>query len=279
MAYDDYEVLEQIAKGTRSAVYRARDRRSGRLVALKRLGDDSGFQEWEREVIALEKISSPNVVQLHESGRLNHGGYLALEWIEGQTLEAKAAQQRLSLDDFALVASCLLHALYSVHQAQFLHRDVTPANLMQASDRTWKLIDFGQARLLGAGSQQPLVGSVHCMAPEQFENGTLDERTDFYALGCTLHFALTGSFAHMGETTAEVIASHLHPEPSRLAQIRPDLPPSAVAWVGWLMSRRPADRPQSSWEAENKLMSATVDTTSPRASLRSLTEHGEVAKW
>ena len=260
MAYDDYEVLEQLAEGTRSTIYRARDRRCGRVVALKRLVDDSGFQEWEREVTALEKISAPNVVQLLESGRLNRGGYLALEWIEGQTLDNKATQLPLTLDEFAMVASCSLHALHAVHWAQLLHRDVTPANLMQASDGTWKLIDFGQARLLGDASQQPLVGSVHCMAPEQFENGTLDERTDIYALGCTLHFALTGSFAHKGETPAEVIASHLYPEPSRLAQIRPDLPAAAIAWVGWLMSRQPSDRPQSYWEALEKLLSACFDS-------------------
>ena len=260
MAYDDYEVLEQISKGTRSTICRARDSRSGQIVALKRLGDDAGFQEWEREVSALEKIRSPNVVHLHESGRLMRGGYLALEWLEGQTLDAKATQRPLSPDEFAMVASCALRALYATHQAGFLHRDVSPANLMQASDGTWKLIDFGQARLLSDATQQPLVGSVHCMAPEQFEKGTLDERTDFYALGCTLHFALTGRFAHAGETTAEVITSHLYPELSRLAQMRPDLPPAAIDWVEWLMSRQPADRPQSYRETVDKLMSACFDS-------------------
>jgi eukaryotic-like serine/threonine-protein kinase len=262
MAYDDYEVLELIAEGTRSTIHRARDRRSGLAVALKRLGDDSGFQEWEREVVALEKISSVNVVQLLESGRLDRGGYLALEWIEGQTLDAKATQQSLTLDEFVVVASCSLRALHAVHGAQFLHRDVTPANLMQASDGTWKLIDFGQARLMGDASQQALVGSVHCMAPEQFENGMLDECTDFYALGCTLHFALTGRFAHAGGTTAEVIASHLYPEPPRLEQIRPDLPAAVIAWVGWLMSRQPPDRPQSCWDALNELLSVSFDSRS-----------------
>jgi serine/threonine protein kinase len=259
---DDYEVLEQIAEGSRSMVHRARDKRSGQIVALKRLKDESGYHEWEREVTALELIHGINVIQLRESGRLTRGGYLALEWLGGQTLEARATDQPLSLHEFAMIASSALHALYSVHQAGFLHRDVKPSNFMLADNGVWKLIDFGEARRIEDASQQPLVGSIHAMAPEQFENGVLDERTDYYSLGCTLHFALTGRFAHAGETTPEVITSHLHPDPPGLAQAKPDLPQAVIVWVERLMSRHPQDRPQNYWEALDALMSACFDSTS-----------------
>lgn len=259
---DDYEVLEQIAEGSRSTVHRARDQCSGRIVALKRLKDESGYQEWEREVTALELIHGINVVQLRESGRLTCGGYLALEWLGGQTLEVKVTEQPLSLHEFSMVAASALNALYSVHQVGFLHRDVKPSNLMEADDGVWKLIDFGEARRIEDASLQPLVGSIHAMAPEQFENGTLDERTDYYALGCTLFFALTGRYAHAGETTPEVITSHLHPDPPELSQARPDLPQAMVTWVEGLMSRHPHDRPQNYREALGTLMPACLDSSS-----------------
>jgi len=260
MAHDDYVVIEQISEVGFTKIHRAHDKRTGLVVALKVLGDDSGLQEWVREVSALGRIRSMNVVQLLESGRFSRGGYLALEWLGGQTLAGTARQHQLSLDEFVMVTACALQALHDVHGAHILHRDVTPSNLMQATDGTWKLIDFGQARPLGDASQQPLVGSVHCMAPEQFGDAVLDERTDLYSLGCTLYFALAGTFAHTGESTVEVITSHLRPEPSRLAQIRPDLPSTVVAWVEWLMSRQPMARPSSCREAERKFMSASFDS-------------------
>jgi serine/threonine protein kinase len=260
MAYDDYDLLEKIAMGARTTVYRATDKRSGLTVAIKKLGDESGYQEWEREVFALETIKSPNVVTLHESGRFRRGGYLALEWLGGLTLEAKVLNQPLTLGELSLLASCALQALHDIHWQQFLHRDVSPANLKQARDGSWKLIDFGQARRLGDASEQPLVGSVHCMAPEQFEGKTLDERTDYYALACTLHFGLTGRFAHWGDTNAEVITSHLYPRPTALAEMRPDLPTAVTDWVEWLMSRHPADRPQNYWRAQERLMAACFDS-------------------
>lgn len=259
---DDYEVLEKVAEGSRSTVHRARDRRSGQTVALKRLGDKSGYQEWEREVTALDLISGLGVIQLLESGRLTCGGYLVLEWLSGPTLEARATERPLSLHEFSIVASSALHSLNSVHQAGFLHCDVKPSNFMRADDGIWKLIDFGEARRIEDASRQPLVGSIHVMAPEQFENGRLDERTDYYSLGCSLHFALTGRFAHAGETTPEVITSHLHPDPIGLAQARPDLPQAGVLWVEKLMSRHPQDRPHSYGEALETLMSACFDSHS-----------------
>lgn len=259
---DDYEVLEKVAEGSRSTLHRARDRRSGQTVALKRLGDKSGYQEWEREVTALDQIRGLNVIQLLESGCLTRGGYLALEWLDGQTLEAKTTDHPLSMHEFCMVASSALHALNSVHQAGFLHRDVKPSNFMQADDGVWKLIDFGEARRIEDASRQPLVGSIHVMAPEQFENGRLDECTDYYSLGCSLHFALTARYAHAGEITPQVITSHLHPEPTGLAHSRPDLPQAVVSWVEKLMSRHPQDRPHSYGEALETLMSACFDSHS-----------------
>ncbi|GEP42060.1 hypothetical protein BGE01nite_13510 [Brevifollis gellanilyticus] len=246
---DDFEVLQKIAESDRGGIYQARDRRDGRIIALKKFEDLARLPTWEREAHALSTIRGDNVVKLMESGILPQGAYLALEWLEGESLDARASRDPLSLTEFARLTSQTLDALHSVHRAGFLHRDVKPANLQQGGDGIWTLIDFGESRPLGVSSRQPLVGSIHCMAPEQFEERHLDVRTDLYALGCTLFFALTSRFAHVGETTPEVMTSHLYPEPPALADARPDLPASLVAWVEKLMSRLPGDRPQSCQEA------------------------------
>ncbi|MES2593918.1 MAG: serine/threonine-protein kinase [Verrucomicrobiota bacterium] len=250
---DDFEVLQKIAESDHGAVYQAQDRREGRIIALKRFDEPARLLAWEREVRALGAIRGEYVVKLMESGHLEQGAYLALEWLNGESLDARASREPLSVTEFARLTSQALGALHSVHRAGYLHRDVKPANLQQGGDGIWTLIDFGEARPFGEGSRQPLVGSIHCMAPEQFEERHLDERTDLYALGCTLFFALTGRFAHGGDTTPEVITSHLYPEAPRLAQTRPDLPASLIAWVEKLMARLPEDRPQTCQQALENL--------------------------
>lgn len=242
----DFEVLQQVAASDRCTLSQASDRRSGRLVALKQWSmDGTGLPSWQREVQALDAVHGNHVVELLESGYDAQGVYLALEWLDGGTLEACVAREPLSTDGFVLFAAQALDALRCVHDAGWLHRDVTPVNFMQGTGGLWKLVDFGEACPLGDGSQQPLVGSIHTMAPEQFEGGVLDARTDLYSLGCTFFIALTGRFAHEGDTTAQIITSHLHPDPSGLAQARPDLPGGLILAVEKLMSRQPQDRPQT----------------------------------
>jgi len=250
----DFEVLQQVATSARGTLCQARDRRSGRLVALKQWSmDGTGLASLQREVQALDAVQGNHVVELLESGYDSEGVYLALEWLAGGTLEACVACEPISTEGFVLFAAQALDALRSVHHAGWLHRDVTPANFMQSTGSLWKLVDFGEARPLDDGSLQPLVGSIHTMAPEQFEGGVLDERTDLYSLGCTFYKALTGRFAHEGDTTAQIITSHLHPGLSGLAQARPDLPDHVIVAVEKLIARGPQDRPQSCEEATRLL--------------------------
>lgn len=258
---EDYEVLEKVAESSRSTLYRVRDRGNGRMVALKRPLQGVSLLDWQRECNVLSAIKGGRyIVKMLEAGESETGSYLALEWLEGETLDTLADRHPLTAGQVGDLVAQALTALSAVHRAGYLHRDIKPANLMQAGDGRWRLIDFGEARPLSTASEQPLVGSIHCMAPEQFEGKPLDPRTDLYALACSAFYALTGRFAHLGETTAEVSASHLYPEPLDICHLRPDVPPPLVQCITQMLARKPEDRPRDAHAALEWLATHQLDT-------------------
>lgn len=233
-----YELLEKIAQGGRSTVWRALDQNTGRMVALKQFIPQVSVVEIQREAFALKATQHPNIVTLLESNE--HSGFLVLEHLEGPTLEAIAP---LSLTDFQSLARQTLAALQAVHHAGWLHRDVKPENLMLSADGDCKLIDFGLACRIGERIENAMTGSVFFMAPEQFGNGQLDVRADVYALGCTFYFALTGQLPFQGETTPQVISSHLYEKPRPLREQRTDIPERVIQIIKQMMARHPNARP------------------------------------
>lgn len=246
-----YELQEMIAAGPRSTVQAALDRVTGRRVVVKRFADPA---EAERERAALAACPCPQVVRLLASCASG----LVLERVPGQTLERCLQQGPLAAAAFMALARQSLHALAAVHAAGYLHRDVSPANLLigapeGAGDWRITLIDFDQARPVAQAAEEALTGSVHCMAPEQFRGGPLDARTDLYALGCTLQAALTGRLPHEGGTAAQVIAGHLHSPADFGAVPRTDLPPAVLGWVRRLRARQPEDRPADAHAAGAEL--------------------------
>lgn len=228
----DYEVLEKIAESPRGRVDHARNAVDGGEVALKWVADP---QVAAREVESLTRLRHPRIVRLLEHGETGPGSWLALEWLDGGTLEQAAP---LSLLEWQRLAVDALEALQAVHQAGLLHQDVKPANFMKAGG-SWKLIDFGECGPLAQASERAMTGSVHCMAPERFGTAELDGRTDVYGLGCTLAFALAGRFVHEGETVPQVITSHLHPPAWEQQAVFAELPD---AWKTWLRSLLSVDR-------------------------------------
>ncbi len=241
----DFELLELIATNSRSTLHSARDRRSGDIVAIKLLPETCVETAWKREVAALTHTQHDHVIQLRESGLWAGGAYLALEWMPGAVLRSVLSRQPLPISDFFQFVKHSLSALSAVHQAGYLHRDVKPENFMQSELGAWKLIDFGEARPLLEASEQAMMGSIYFMAPEQFGQAPLTPRTDLYSLGCTLCWAMTGRYLHDGDTTVQVIASHLHPSSVLLQNLAPTLPAQLVEWLQALVSRQPSDRPIS----------------------------------
>jgi serine/threonine protein kinase len=247
----DFELIELIAKSSRSTIHRARDCRSGEIFAIKLLPESCIETAWKREATALTQIQHEHIIQMHESGLCEGGAYLALEWLSAADLSSVVSEQPMPMSEFSRLVKQSLCALSAVHQAGYLHRDIKPENLMQSKSGDWKLIDFGEARPLLEATQQAMIGSIYFMAPEQFGQAPLTPRTDLYSLGCTFYRAVTGRYLHDGDTTAQVIASHLHPSPITLQNQPPRLPMQLVQWLQTLVSRQPSGRPISAqWALE-----------------------------
>lgn len=222
----DYQLLDLIAHSPRARICRAQRSRDGQVVAIKIVSARAAAQ---REITALSTVQHPHLIRLLDHGEDDGICWLALEWLEGGTLEEGAP---LSLPDWLRLAQASHAALAALHGQGLLHLDVKPENLMCAADGTWRLIDFGDCQPMPEATAHAMTGSIHTMAPERFGSAPLDARTDLYALGCTLFFALAGRFAHPGELTPQVITSHLHPPDLRQDEALSGLPP---AWRGWLL--------------------------------------------
>ncbi len=218
-----HDLLECLSRTSQGEVWRARDRETGGIVAVKRPGGAA-------ELVA---IRHPQVVRVLEC----HAEEMVMEWIEGTDLEKLG---RLDAADFDTLVRQSLSGLSAIHEASFLHLDLKPENILQSS-RGFVLIDLGSAKP-HADAKADLKGSVHFMAPECFEGGRLDERTDLYALGCGFYFALTGRLPFEGELAPQVITAHLQ------HRVEP-LQGMVGEWIGRMMARKPADRPASAGEA------------------------------
>lgn len=264
-----HQLLGPLAEGGLGTVFRARDLQSGNVVAIKRVrrgmestaAADALLQEARLQALC----HHPNIVAVLDSGVDEEGGFMAMELVEGETLEEAVTRGAFDHAEFGALVCQTLAGVAAVHEKGVLHLDLKPQNLMlhplEGGGFEVKILDFGLARPLG---QQPaqdgtpkLLGSVHFMAPEQFEKGGVDERTDLYALGCVFYHALTQQPPFGGELAPQVMVSHLYHRSASLAVLRPDLPAAVVQWVEWLISRAPAERPASAKEALHAYHTAT----------------------
>ena len=257
-----YRIVQPLGEGGLGAVYYAWDEKLQRPVALKRLHRcfDAGFKgdEGWREANVLASLQHPGIVTLYDFGEDENGPYFIMEYLAGQTLDKTVEQGRLEEEELFNIARQSLLALQAAHQKGIVHRDIKPPNLMlvPATNGTRiKILDFGLAKFQQEpqrqtmGADRSIMGSIHFIAPEQFSGGEVDGRSDLYALGNVLYFALSGRTAHDGKTITEIIASHLYKEPEPLKQVRPDLSGEFVQWVGRLMQRDPGARPRDAGQA------------------------------
>lgn len=255
-----YELLAPIGEGGLGTVFKARDRQTGGVVALKRLragkaADAAAIDRFLHEARLLSELRHPNIVEVLDSGLEDGIAFMAMEFIEGETLDAVVKSTVLKPEAFDSLVRQTLAGMSTAHAAGILHLDLKPENLMLSPRSEGgfqvKILDFGLARGADDGAQPAngLPGSVFFMAPERFQRGTVDARADVYALGCIFYHALTQHLPFDGELAPQVIVSHLRHAVKPLAPLRPDLPAATIRWIERLISRQPSDRPASAKEA------------------------------
>ncbi|HVS12026.1 MAG TPA: protein kinase [Planctomycetota bacterium] len=221
-----------LGEGPLAEVYRAVDKKLERTVALKILRshvelDPEADQRFEREARHTSHLAHPNIATIFEYGEFSGRRYIAMEYLQGRTLDKIIKDQQLGLEEALRIAVQLTSALALVHRSGLIHRDLKPANVMVLHDATVKLLDFGIARANGESTitqHGMLVGTVLYMSPEQVRGDELDARSDIFSLGALLYHALTGSLPFPGTSFPEVCMSILDGNTRPLTQVRPGLP-------------------------------------------------------
>ncbi|MCF6313647.1 MAG: serine/threonine protein kinase [Verrucomicrobiales bacterium] len=263
-----YEIGKQIGKGGGGLVYKGYDTFLRRDVAIKRIlaggkASDEDIKVAARNLLAeaqtLSTLNHPNIVTVFDVGIDDKGGFVVMELLDGETLFDTVERGVMTQEDFVELAIQTMEALIAAHAMNVMHRDLKPTNVMviwQPSGRFQsKILDFGLAKFSKKPSVQTLnqdgtvMGSILFMAPEQFERQHLDDRTDLYSIGCVYYHSLCGIYPYDGETSADVMNSHLEHRVTPLDILRPDLAPSICQWVMWLINRDIDNRPDSAQTA------------------------------
>src|SRR6202163_780705 len=261
-----YEILAPLGEGGMGKVYKARDTRLDRLVAIKLLqadiADRPELQErFEREARTVASLNHPHICTLYDIGHQDNAGFLVMEYLEGETLAQRLESGPLPLEEVLRYATEIADALDKAHSKGVIHRDLKPANIMLTSTGS-KLLDFGLAKLrreadpFAVLSGVPLaadtistpgavLGTLSYMAPEQLEGREVDARTDIFAFGAVVHEMATSQRAFEGKSQASLIAAILEREPPAMSSLQSMTPPALDRVVRRCLAKEPDERCQS----------------------------------
>ena len=264
-----YEIVEPAGSGGMGDVYRARDVRLDRDVAVKTI--KGPFTErFEREARAISALNHPNICTLHDVGQHEGSGYLVMEYIEGRPVAGP-----LPVDQAIAYGIQICEALHTAHRKGIVHRDLKPANILVTRQGV-KLLDFGLAKLSSSGASgvmagsgaaaagdqatvaaltgaHTVVGTPQYMAPEQIEGGDVDARTDIFAFGCVLYELITGQKAFAGKSASSVMAAILATKPRPIEELVPLTPPALERIVSRCLAKDPEDRWQTARDVASEL--------------------------
>ena len=299
-----YEVLHRIGAGGMGEVYKARDTRLNRTVAIKVLGASHSASaemraRFEREARAISGLSHPHICTLHDVGEHEGVDYLVMEYLEGESLGDRLARGPLPLEQALRTGVEIASALERAHRQGIVHRDLKPANVMLTRAGA-KLLDFGLAKgaplgtlvpsettpagvptrlpLTGAGA---IVGTLQYMAPEQLEGREADPRSDLFAFGAVLYEMVTGRAPFGGGSQASVIAAILEKQPPALAAVHPVTPPALERLVALCLAKDPDERWQSAHDVRLQLQEIAAEVAGDAAAKRGegRTRWRERAAW
>lgn len=265
-----YEVLAPLGAGGMGEVYRARDPKLGREVAIKVLpggmaSDPAARSRFEREAKTVAALSHPNVLAIHDFGSDQGNTYAVMELLEGESLDHLLARERIAWRKAIEIAAAVADGLAAGHAKGIVHRDVMPANVFVTADGLVKILDFGLAKqspLAGFAEAETLalpdepprhtltrpgtvMGTVGYMAPEQVMGTSADSRSDVFSLGCVLYEMLVGERAFRGATAVEVLAAILRDPIPELSPAAGAIPGTIAAVLRRCLEKKPDERFQS----------------------------------
>lgn len=287
-----FEILTPLGAGGMGEVYRARDTRLDRMVAIKLLPREllnapgRRIERFRREALAVARITHPHICTLHDVGEDGPAIFLVMEYVEGVTLAARLEDGPLPLDLALRMAIRIADALDHAHRQGVVHADLKPGNIMLTRDSV-KLLDFGLAKLQARDDETPhdatrterltevgsIVGTIPYMAPEQIEGREVDSRTDIFAFGVVLFEMLSGRRPFAGDSRASLMAAIVTAKPPALSSLQPQVPAALERLIRRCLAKDPEDRWQTArdmaaelqWIAEEAPPSIPAAATTGRS--------------
>src|SRR2546430_1670317 len=264
-----YEILAPLGSGVMGEVYRARDARLGREVALKVLPSELSenadrLSRFEQEARAASALNHPNIVTVHDIGRSDSTSYIAMELVEGRTLRELSVPEGLPVRRVLNIAVQVAEGLAKAHAAGIVHRDLKPENVMVSKDGFVKILDFGLAKLVepesGDLSVMPtlarpethpgvVMGTVGYMSPEEAGGEPVDFRSDQFSFGSILYEIASGRRSFQRKTAAETMSAIIREDPEPVGKVRPEVPPP----LRWIVERCLAKDPDERYASTRDL--------------------------
>src|SRR5215469_9012302 len=277
-----YEITATLGAGGMGEVYRARDTRLQRAVAIKILSqlstDPTRRHRFEREAKAISCLNHPNICVLYDIGQQDGIDYLVMECLEGETLAKRLERGPLPTGEVLKYGAQIADALDKAHRVGIIHRDLKPGNIMLTPAGA-KLLDFGLAKPASSlanlttmthaatpvTEQGSIVGTFQYMSPEQVEGKDLDGRSDIFSLGAVLYEMLTGQRAFEGKSQLSVASAILEKEPAPVSSIKPMTPPALDHAIRRCLSKEPEGRWQSAADLAGELQWIAASSSSKGA--------------
>lgn len=252
---DRYEIIDSVGSGGMADVYKAKDQRLNRFVAIKVLkpeyaSDKSFVKKFIGEAQSAAGLSHPNIVNVYDVGNDNGLHYIVMELVEGITLKRFIERKgKLDVKEAVGIAIQIAQGMEAAHDNHIIHRDIKPQNIIISKDGKVKVTDFGIAKASNSNTiTSNAMGSVHYLSPEQARGGYSDEKSDIYSLGVTIYEMLSGQVPFAGDNTVSVALSHLQQEATPLRELDENIPASLDKIVQKCMQKRPERRYHSASE-------------------------------